>query len=161
MSLAEPPAYTATTVRWVATSNNRGRRGLTVATKKGDGEQPDGLYPVRVVEQLTGLTRRQIRYYEEQGLLAPNRSEGGHRLYAPGDVDRLLLIKSLMEKGFRTIEAVKRCLASDLRFSGQNRVSQLNYSTSRGGTPAAKRPMPPVESDADNYFQRHKRWPQG
>jgi DNA-binding transcriptional MerR regulator len=41
----------------------------------------------------TGLTVRALRYYEQIGLLpASGRSVGGHRLYAPADVQRLYRI---------------------------------------------------------------------
>ena len=49
----------------------------------------------------TGLSVRALRYYDEIGLLSPSRrSEGGHRLYTPGDVIRLQRIKSLRALGF-------------------------------------------------------------
>lgn len=119
---------------------------------RGSGK---GLFPMRVVEDLTGLSRRQVRYYEQQGLLRPERSEGGHRLYSPEDVERLTLIKSLMAKGFTTIESVKRCLSSHLRLSAKGRGAPA-------GTPAEAsllhRQRPATESDADSYFGRHKLW---
>jgi len=48
----------------------------------------------------TGVTARAIRFYEEQGLLRPAVvSEGGHRRYTAGDLDRLRLIGDLRELG--------------------------------------------------------------
>ena len=42
------------------------------------------------VAELTGLTQRTIRYYEEVGLLTPpSRTEGDFRLYSKRDVTRL------------------------------------------------------------------------
>ncbi len=42
------------------------------------------------VAKETGLTKRTIRYYEEIGLLTPpERTNGGMRLYAREDIDRL------------------------------------------------------------------------
>ncbi|MBE3575197.1 MAG: MerR family transcriptional regulator [Firmicutes bacterium] len=57
------------------------------------------VYPIGTVEKLTGLTARRIRYYEQMGLLAPERSAGRQRLYSQEDVDRLLTIKSLLAQG--------------------------------------------------------------
>lgn len=119
-----------------------------------DAGKPSGLYPMRVVEQLTGLSRRQIRYYEEQQLISPDRSQGGHRLYTPEEVDQLLLIKSLMEGGFRTVEAVKRCLASGLRLG----AAKTQRTWSKAET-EVQRSLQPAENDAEHYFQRHRRWP--
>ncbi len=48
------------------------------------------------VEELTGLTRQNIRYYERQGLLEPAREDGNdYRDYSSSDVERLKLIKML------------------------------------------------------------------
>ncbi len=50
--------------------------------------------------EATGLTVRTLHYYEEIGLLtASQRSDGGHRLYTPGDVERLYRISLLRRFG--------------------------------------------------------------
>lgn len=67
------------------------------------------VYPMGVVQKLTGLTPRQIRYYEKEGLLNPARTKGNRRLYAPDDVDRLLQIKKLLVQGLN-IEGVRAWL---------------------------------------------------
>ena len=48
------------------------------------------LFPMGIVDRLTELTPRQIRYYEEQGLIKPARTKGNQRLFSFNDVDRLL-----------------------------------------------------------------------
>ncbi|MDA7025588.1 MerR family transcriptional regulator [Bacillus sp. CLL-7-23] len=57
------------------------------------------LFPIGIVMQLTELSARQIRYYEENGLIFPARSEGNRRLFSFHDVDKLLEIKDLIEQG--------------------------------------------------------------
>ncbi len=57
------------------------------------------LFPIGIVMKLTELTARQIRYYEQNGLIQPARTEGKQRLFSFNDVDQLLEIKSLVEKG--------------------------------------------------------------
>lgn len=57
------------------------------------------LFQMGMVMQLTELSARQIRYYEEHNLVFPARTDGNRRLYSFNDVDRLLEIKSLIEKG--------------------------------------------------------------
>ena len=48
------------------------------------------------VEELTGITRQNIRYYERQNLLEPVRDTGNaYRDYSEEDVRRLKLIKML------------------------------------------------------------------
>lgn len=48
----------------------------------------------------SGCTPRTVRYYERQGLLTAERSAGGHRLFDPGQLDRLEFIISLREAGW-------------------------------------------------------------
>jgi MerR family glutamine synthetase transcriptional repressor len=70
----------------------------------------DSIYPISVVMNMTNLTARQIRYYEAHGLINPARSKGNQRLYTPEDVENLLLIKSLLEKGLN-LDGIKAVLA--------------------------------------------------
>jgi MerR family glutamine synthetase transcriptional repressor len=57
------------------------------------------LFPIGIVMKLTDLTARQIRYYEQHELVMPARTGGNQRLYSFNDVQRLLQIKDLIEKG--------------------------------------------------------------
>ncbi|WP_188205882.1 MerR family transcriptional regulator [Alkalibacillus aidingensis] len=57
------------------------------------------LFPISIVTELTELTARQVRYYEEKGLVTPVRSKGNRRLFSFYDVDRLLEIKELIDQG--------------------------------------------------------------
>mgnify|MGYP001067375911 CR=1 FL=1 len=70
------------------------------------------VYPIGVAQKLTGLSGRQIRYYESEGLLKPHRTKGNQRLYSPSDVDLLLKIKSLLEQGLN-IEGVRAKLQDE------------------------------------------------
>ncbi|SMO56507.1 MerR family transcriptional regulator [Melghirimyces algeriensis] len=67
------------------------------------------LFSMGIVTDLTELSSRQVRYYEQQGLIRPVRTKGNQRLFSFNDVDRLLQIKSLMEKGVN-IAGVKEML---------------------------------------------------
>jgi len=49
--------------------------------------------------KLTDLSARQIRYYEQHNLIVPARTSGNQRLFSFNDVERLLEIKALIEKG--------------------------------------------------------------
>lgn len=57
------------------------------------------LLPISIVMQLTELSARQIRYYEEHHLIEPHRTEGNRRMFSLNDVDTLLEIKDLLEQG--------------------------------------------------------------
>ncbi|MEW9108690.1 MerR family transcriptional regulator [Cytobacillus gottheilii] len=57
------------------------------------------LFPIGIVMQLTELTARQIRYYEEHQLISPARTDTNRRLYSLNDIDKLLEIKDLIDQG--------------------------------------------------------------
>ncbi|OAS83238.1 MULTISPECIES: MerR family transcriptional regulator [Metabacillus] len=57
------------------------------------------LFPIGIVMQLTDLSARQIRYYEENELIFPARTESNRRLFTFNDVDKLLEIRNLIEQG--------------------------------------------------------------
>jgi DNA-binding transcriptional MerR regulator len=67
------------------------------------------------VARLAGTTPRTIRYYEEIGLLpaAPERPAGGHRLYAPADVERLRGVMRLKELLGVSLHDLKELLAAE------------------------------------------------
>ena len=57
------------------------------------------LLSMNIVMQLTGLTARQIRYYEEQELVHPARTEGKQRMFSLDNIDTLLEVKDLLKTG--------------------------------------------------------------
>ena len=50
---------------------------------------------IKEIEALTGMTRANIRFYESQGLLSPERGENGYRDYKEDDLSVLQRIKLL------------------------------------------------------------------
>jgi DNA-binding transcriptional MerR regulator len=58
------------------------------------------------VAELLNTTIRTIRYYEEEGLLEPYRTDGGTRLYTKQHIARLKAIIHLTENGF-SLEVVR------------------------------------------------------
>lgn len=50
----------------------------------------------------TGVSERSLRYYEEQGLLGPERTPAGYRVYAESDVDVVRHVRMLLEAGLNT-----------------------------------------------------------
>ena len=55
---------------------------------------------INEVETLVGVTRRNIRFYEKEGLLAPTRnSQNGYREYGEAEVEELKRIKLLRKLG--------------------------------------------------------------
>ncbi|MEV0280031.1 MerR family transcriptional regulator [Streptomyces sp. NPDC050610] len=60
----------------------------------------------------TGASRRLLRYYEEQELISPGRSDNGYREYAEFHVGRVMQIKGLLDAGLptRIIRQILPCL---------------------------------------------------
>ena len=63
---------------------------------------------INEVEALVGITRKNIRFYEAEGLLAPRRnSENGYRDYGEAEVRTLLQIKLLRKLGV-SLEEIRK-----------------------------------------------------
>ncbi len=63
---------------------------------------------INEVEAQVGITKKNIRFYEEQGLLSPSRnSENGYRDYGPEEVAALRQIKLLRKLGL-PLEEIRR-----------------------------------------------------
>lgn len=74
------------------------------------------IFPMSSAMKLTGLTARQIRYYETLELISLERSDGNHRLFSMNDLDQLLSIQTYMEKGF-TMKRIGEILNNPEEFS--------------------------------------------
>lgn len=64
------------------------------------------------VAREAGVSSRALRYYEEQGLLASERTSGGQRNYPDSAVERVKLIQQLFTAGLssRTILQLMPCI---------------------------------------------------
>ena len=67
---------------------------------------------IQQVEELVGISKKNIRFYEEQGLLRPGRAENGYREYRQADVLRLKEIK-LLRKLAVPIEDIRAVLQGE------------------------------------------------
>lgn len=81
------------------------------------------VYPIGSVEKLTGLTARQIRYYELKGLVAPARTPGNQRLYTQRDVERLIKVRQLMAEGYG-LRNIRQLLDEEDRRSPYERADE-------------------------------------
>lgn len=80
------------------------------------------------VAEILKTTVRAIRYYEEEGLLVPYRTDGGTRLYSEQHIDRLKAILHLADNGF-SLEVIgligntrQRCATGD---EGSKKISGI------------------------------------
>ena len=67
---------------------------------------------IREIEALSGMTRANIRFYESEGLLTPNRMENGYRDYTRSDLDTLHKIRLLRALGLG-IDEIRKLSAGE------------------------------------------------
>ncbi|MDA0639499.1 MULTISPECIES: MerR family transcriptional regulator [Nonomuraea] len=49
--------------------------------------------------RVSGVSVRSLRHYEDEGLIVPGRFSNGFRDYCQSTIDRVLIIRSLLESG--------------------------------------------------------------
>ena len=64
---------------------------------------------IKQVEELVGITSKNIRFYENQGLLTPERAENGYREYHEQNIEALKKIKLLRKLGI-SVEEIRAVL---------------------------------------------------
>jgi DNA-binding transcriptional MerR regulator len=72
----------------------------------------------RLRDEFPDISISKIRYLEDQGLLAPQRTQGGYRLFSEEDVERLQTILRLQREEFLPLRVIRQELAAP---SGKNR----------------------------------------
>jgi DNA-binding transcriptional MerR regulator len=63
-------------------------------------------------DEFPDISISKIRYLEDQGLLAPRRTQGGYRLFSEDDVERLETILHLQRDEFLPLRVIREELAS-------------------------------------------------
>src|SRR2546426_330054 len=66
----------------------------------------------RLQEEFPDVSISKIRYLEDQGLLAPQRTQGGYRLFSEEDVERLETILRLQRDEFLPLRVIREELSS-------------------------------------------------
>lgn len=79
------------------------------------------------VSKLTGISKRALQLYDEQGLLVPSRTDTEYRLYSDDDLIVLFLIKLLKELGYK-LKEIKQIMDSpdfDIQASLASQIKML------------------------------------
>ena len=71
-----------------------------------DDDRP--VYMISVAAELAGMHPQTLRIYEQRGLIEPNRSPKGTRLYSQEDVERLRRIQELTTRLGMNLAGVER-----------------------------------------------------
>jgi len=119
-----------------------------------------------------GVSARTLRYWEEQGLIAPSRGPGGHRRYNRHDLLIMKLIKRLLEdQGYTAgdIKLLKDVVEREtelalqahddrllLRLLLQRKAAEGYYEDlmTKLGIPGPPKPPPPLADRAGRYGER-------
>jgi DNA-binding transcriptional MerR regulator len=84
-----------------------------------DGDLP--IYSIGAVERMLGIPAATVRNWEERyGLVQPERSGGGHRLYTRAQIEQLRFLKEGLDRGLQPAEA-HRLLGEELERGGEIR----------------------------------------
>ena len=74
------------------------------------GIEPD-LYLISMAARMLGMHPQTLRKYERLGLVQPTRTIGSMRLYSREELDRLKVIKRLVDDGGINLAGVQRLLS--------------------------------------------------
>ena len=58
-----------------------------------------GVFAISVAADMVAMQIQNLRVYERRGLVEPDRSSGGSRLYSPADIEVLHRIRDLLAEG--------------------------------------------------------------
>lgn len=58
-----------------------------------------GVYAISVAASLVSMEVQNLRVYERRGLVSPDRTPGGTRLYSPRDIETLHRVRELLAEG--------------------------------------------------------------
>lgn len=58
-----------------------------------------GVFAISVAAEMVSMQIQNLRVYERRGLLRPERTTGGTRLYSTDDIERLHRIRELLAEG--------------------------------------------------------------
>jgi DNA-binding transcriptional MerR regulator len=124
--------------------------------------QHEPVFAISVAKRLTGLTERQIRYWEAQELVAPVRTPGNHRLYSQADIDALVWAARLRRRGYRLWDILamqkERALAPQLRHESDAHFRFRKPAvSSTPGTPTGQRADRPVTEDRVKLLEEIER----
>jgi MerR family transcriptional regulator, heat shock protein HspR len=67
-----------------------------------------------VAAEMVSMQIQNLRVYERRGLIDPDRTAGGTRLYSPDDIERLHRIRELLAEGLN-LAGIARVIALEDR----------------------------------------------
>lgn len=69
------------------------------------------MFPINVVEKETNISKYLLRMWERRySFPRPERDQKGERIYTSDDIEKLKLVKKLMEEGYRPSKIIDQAL---------------------------------------------------
>ncbi len=100
------------------------RRRITTTRVTVDAQR--GVFMISVAAELAEMHPQTLRMYEQRGLIAPQRSPKGTRLYSQRDVERLRRIQEMTTEAGLNLAGVERVLDLEHKLErAQRQMEQL------------------------------------
>lgn len=77
-------------------------------------ERTRGVYAISVAAEMLSMQVQNLRVYERRGLVDPDRTPGGTRLYSHDDLHQLARIRDLLAEGLN-LAGIDRVLTLEAR----------------------------------------------
>jgi DNA-binding transcriptional MerR regulator len=87
-------------------------------------ESARGVYAISVAAEMLSMQVQNLRVYERRGLVDPDRTPGGTRLYSHDDLNQLARIRDLLAEGLN-LAGIDRVLTLE------DRVRRLEHENDR------------------------------
>ena len=105
---------------------------------------------IKEIEERSGLTRANIRYYEQEGLLAPARRENKYRDYSEEDLETLLRIALLRNLGF-SLDEIRQLQSGELELAAAMRERSVALEAEGQRLLAAKSVCDAISREVTSY----------
>jgi MerR family transcriptional regulator, heat shock protein HspR len=95
-------------------------------------DRQPGVFAISVAADMLSMQVQNLRVYERHGLVEPDRTAGGTRLYSHDDLDRLARIRDLLAEGLN-LAGIARVIALETEVDRLQAVNrQLRGRTKSG-----------------------------
>ncbi len=110
------------------------------------------MFPINVVEKETNISKYLLRMWERRySFPRPERDQKGERVYTSDDIEKLKLVKKLMEEGYRPSKIIDQALPELRELS----KSFVGTKADTGSDIVVLIATPELESDVLNALENH------
>ncbi|MFZ0390051.1 MAG: MerR family transcriptional regulator [Calditrichia bacterium] len=78
---------------------------------KSDMSDFEPVFTIGTTARLLSIAVQTLRMYEQEGLVLPHKTPGGHRMYSARDMERLKCIRKLISEDGLNISGIKHLMA--------------------------------------------------